>query len=108
MGPEARLKFLTEKLGLTEDQQTQIKAIFEKNGPKIKEIMSKGWKNLTDADKASLKELMKTQAGEINAVLTPEQQAKMKELRENRPHRPGGRGPGGKGKAPADNGAAAE
>ena len=81
MDPEARLKFLTEKLGLDADQQAKIKAIFEKNGPKFKELMAKGRENLTDADKTAMRELMKAQAEEIKAVLTPEQQEKMKELR---------------------------
>ena len=81
MGPEARLHFLTEKLGLDANQQAQIKAIFEKNQPKIKEITAKGWPNLTDADKVALRDLMKSQAGEVDAVLTPEQLVKIKELR---------------------------
>lgn len=82
MAPQARLQFLTEKLGLDADQQAKIKAIFEKNGPKFKEIMAKGRENLTDADKTALHELMKSQAEEVNAVLTPAQQEKMKELRQ--------------------------
>ena len=81
MDPEARLKFMTEKLGLTADQQAKIKAIIEKSAPKFKELMDKGRANLTDADKTALGDLMKAQTEEINAVLTPEQQAKMKELR---------------------------
>lgn len=90
MDPEARLKFMTEKLGLTADQQTKIKAIFEKNAPKMKEIMSKGRENLTDADKKAMGDLMKAQTEEINAILTPEQQTKMKEM--HPPGRGGARG----------------
>jgi Spy/CpxP family protein refolding chaperone len=93
MDPEARLKFLTEKLGLDADQQTKIKAIFEKNAPKFKELMTKGRENLTDADKTAMRDLMKAQTDEINAVLTPAQQEKMKEMR------PPGRG-GAKPAAP--------
>jgi len=81
MDPQARLKFLTEKLGLDADQQSKIKAIFEKNAPKFKELMSKGRENLTDAEKTALRDLMKSQAEEVNAVLTPAQQEKMKEFR---------------------------
>ena len=81
MDPEARLKFMTEKLALDAEQQAKIKAIFEKNGPKMKELMAKGRENLTDADKTALRDLMKSQTEEINAVLTPAQQEKMKELR---------------------------
>ena len=81
MDPEARLKYMTEKLGLNADQQAKIKAIFEKNAPKFKELMAKGRDNLTEADKTAMRDLMKAQNEEINAVLTPEQQTKMKEMR---------------------------
>jgi Spy/CpxP family protein refolding chaperone len=81
MDPEARLKFMTEKFGLTADQQAKIKEIIEKNVPKFKELMDKGWANLTEADMTAMRDSMKAQAEEINAVLTPEQQAKMKEWR---------------------------
>jgi Spy/CpxP family protein refolding chaperone len=81
LDPEARLKILTEKLGLNADQQAKIKAIYEKNAPKFKELMSKGRENLTDADKTALRELFKSQMEEVGAVLTPEQKEKLKELR---------------------------
>lgn len=87
MEPLARLKIMTEKLGLDADQQAEIKAIFEKNRPQFKELMSKGRENLTDADKVTLRELMKTQAEEMKAVLTPAQQEKLMQLRSH--HRGG-------------------
>ena len=87
MNPEERLKMMTEKLGLTQDQQDKIKAIQEKNGPQLKEFMAKGRENLSEADKEKAREIMKGQFEEIGAVLTPEQKEKMKELR----------GPGGPG-----------
>ena len=77
--PEARLQFLTEKLGLDATQQTQIKAIFEKYRPQVQAIVSKGWANLTDADKAALRDLRKQENGEVKAVLTPAQQETLKE-----------------------------
>ena len=84
-GPGERLKTLTEKLGLTEEQQGKIKAIFEKNAPKAKELREDA--ALSKEDKrAKLAELRKGEAEEIRAVLTPEQQEKMKALRkEGRP-----------------------
>lgn len=90
--PEARLKMMTEKLGLTADQQAKIKAIFEKDAPAMKELMAKGRENLTDADKEKLKELMKSQHEEVDAVLTPEQKEKAKAMHgEHGPgHKPGG------------------
>ncbi len=87
--PEARLQFLTEKLGLDAKQQTQIKAIFEKYRPQAQAILSKGRANLTDADKTALRDLRKQEAADIKAVLTPAQQETLKELRSE--HRKGGK-----------------
>lgn len=98
MRPEERLKMMTEKLGLSEEQQGKIKAIQEKNAPAMKELMAKGRDNLSEEDKAKMRELMKTQMEEIGTVLTPEQREKMKEMRG--PGGPGGerRGKPGEGK----------
>ena len=80
-GPHGdRLKELAEKLGLTDDQQAKIKPIFQD------EMQS--WKALredTSMDKKTkhekMMEIRKTHAGQIFAILTPEQQAKFKEMR---------------------------
>jgi Spy/CpxP family protein refolding chaperone len=85
--PEERLKMMTEKLGLTSEQQDKVKAIMEKNAPQMKELMAKGRENLSEEDKTKMREMMKAQFEEIGAVLTPEQKDKWKE----------GRGPGGPG-----------
>ena len=82
--PAERLKHMTETLGLTQEQQDKIKAIFEKNAPAIKELRSKGFQNLTDADKTKMRELVKAEMEDIAAVLTPEQKAKMKAEMEKR------------------------
>lgn len=95
-GPAERLKMMTEKLGLTQDQQDKIRAIFEKNAPAIKELMAKGRENLTEADKEKLHEIMKSEKEQIGEILTPEQKAKMKEHMEKRPGGPGGAGEGDK------------
>ncbi|MEI7911458.1 MAG: hypothetical protein WCK77_17635 [Verrucomicrobiota bacterium] len=81
MDPEARLKIMTEQLGLNADQQTKIKAVFEKSAAKVKELMAKGMDNLTDADKTAMRESFKSQMEEVTAILTPEQQEKLKQLR---------------------------
>ena len=80
--PEARLKAMTEKLALTEEQQGKIKAIWEKHAPALKELQSKGRQNLTEEDRTKLRELMKTQNEEVAAVLTPEQNEKLKATRQ--------------------------
>ena len=92
--PEDRLKRMTETLGLSQEQQDKIKAIFEKDAPKFKELMAKGRENLTEEDKAKMGELMKAQREEIAAILTPEQKEKQKAEMEKRGG-PGGRRPGG-------------
>ena len=79
-GAGERLKTMTEKLGLTEEQQGKIKEIFAKNAPKAKELRDDA--ALSQEDKrAKMMELRKAEAEEIRAVLTPEQQEKMKALR---------------------------
>ena len=79
-GAGERLKTLTEKLGLTEEQQGKIKEIFAKNVPKAKALREDT--ALSQEDKrAKMMELRKAEAEEIRAVLTPEQQEKMKALR---------------------------
>jgi len=106
-GPGDRLKMMTEKLDLTPDQQEKIKAIQEKNGAELKELMAKGRENLSEAEKTKARELMKSQMEEIRGVLTPAQQEKMKEMRHGGPggdRKPGDRKPGErKGKPEAAN-----
>ena len=94
--PEARLKMMTEKLALNEEQQGKIKAIFEKNAAQIKELRAKGRQNLTDEDRTKLREITKAQNQEVAAVLTPEQKEKYKELRAE-----GGRAGGARGQKKA-------
>ena len=78
--PGERLKTLTDKLGLSEEQQGKIKEIFAKNMPKAKALREDT--ALSQEDKrAKMQELRKGEAEEIRAVLTPEQQEKMKALR---------------------------
>ena len=78
--PGDRLKAMSEKLGLTEEQKEKLKAIFEKNQPKIKEVCTDT--ALSDEDKrAKMMELRKAEMEEIRTLLTPEQQEKMKEMR---------------------------
>ena len=42
MTPEERVKIMTEKLGLSEEQQTKIKAIYAKNDELFKAFRGKG------------------------------------------------------------------
>src|SRR5262245_20875819 len=79
-GPEERIKMMTEKLGLTAEQQEKIKAVFAKNEAKFKAAREKGRENMTEEDRKALHEAMKGQEEEVDAVLTPEQKEKRKEM----------------------------
>jgi Spy/CpxP family protein refolding chaperone len=70
--PEERLKHLTETLGLTQDQQDQIKQIFADGRTAFQ-----GLKDLPkDQRREQAHELMKAQHDKIVAVLTPDQVTK--------------------------------
>jgi len=96
--PEERIKRMTEHLGLTQDQQDKIKAIFAKTADEMKAYHDKGRANLTEDDKTKIREIMKAQFEEIGNVLTPEQKEKMKKAREEHGGGPGHHrgGPDGK------------
>jgi periplasmic protein CpxP/Spy len=81
MTPEGRLKMLTEKLNLTEDQQAKLKPILEDQSKQMKALH--GDASLAPAEKqAKMKELHEASTEKINAVLTPDQQAKWKQMRQ--------------------------
>ena len=81
MNPESRLKMLTEKLNLTEDQQAKLKPILEDESQQMKALHDDA--SLAPADKqAKMKELRDSSTDKINAVLTPDQQAKWKQMKQ--------------------------
>jgi Spy/CpxP family protein refolding chaperone len=81
MTPESRLKMLTEKLDLTEDQQAKLKPILEGQSTQMKTLHDDT--SLAPEDKrAKMKELHESSTEKINAVLTPDQQAKWKQLKQ--------------------------
>ena len=79
--PEGRLKMLTEKLDLTEDQQAKLKPILEDQAKQMKALHDDT--SLAPADKhAKMKELHDSSVEKLNAILTPDQQAKWKQMRQ--------------------------
>jgi len=81
MTPEDRLKMLTEKLNLTEDQQAKLKPILEDQSKLMKALHDDA--SLAPADKqAKMKELHESSVEKMNAILTPEQQTKWKQMRQ--------------------------
>ena len=102
--PEERLKRLTEALTLTQEQQDKVKAIFAKNEETFKAAREKG-RNMTEEERTKFGEAMRAQNEEIQALLTPEQKEKYKDMAQRRGgDRPRGEGrpgaPGGGGAAP--------
>lgn len=67
-----KIKKLVDALSLTEQQETQLTAIIEKHKVSMKE-MDKGMKE-------KFQHAREQKIAEINAILTPDQQLKFKEL----------------------------
>ena len=81
MTPEARLKMLTEKLNLTDDQQAKLKPVLEDQSKQMKALHEDT--SLAPADRqAKMKELHESSMAKLNDILTPEQQAKWKQMRQ--------------------------
>lgn len=96
--PEERVKHMKETLGLTDDQAAKLLDIFKKSGDQRKAIMDDTASSKEDKH-TKMEELGKTTRTEIEAVLTPEQQAKAKaEMEKRRGEHRGG--PGAAGGAP--------
>lgn len=81
--PEARLQMLSEKLNLTDDQKTKLKPILQDQAQQFKAVHDDT--SLTDEQRAAKKKSIRQSTQEqINAVLTPEQQAKLKEMKQEK------------------------
>ncbi len=79
MHPGDRIKELTEKLSLTDEQVAKIKPILADEMAAMKALHED---NATDKDakKEKFMEIRKSHADQILAILTPEQQAKFKDM----------------------------
>jgi len=83
LNPEDQLKVLTEKLSLTPEQQEKVKAVYARTVEKLKAM--RGDKALSeDARRQQFTEMRRAEFQEIQAILTPEQQEKMKALARER------------------------
>jgi Spy/CpxP family protein refolding chaperone len=81
MTPENRLKWMTEKLNLTDDQQAKIKPLLEDETTQMKAVRSDT--SLSPQDRhAKMKSINAASTEKINAILTPEQQTKWKEMKQ--------------------------
>ena len=75
---------LTEELGLTEEQQSQLEEILEKHAQEMKENEASG----TMPDQSSMQASMEALDDEISSILTDEQKSKLDEIKANRPEPP--------------------
>lgn len=69
---ERYMERMEKKLELTADQQTQLKAIYDKNAAERKAL------------RESMHRLHESTNNDIRAILTPEQQAKFDKMKERR------------------------
>jgi periplasmic protein CpxP/Spy len=78
-----RMQKLSQELNLTADQQAKIKPIFQQAHAQAKTIHQDTTLN-KDQKMAKMKELHQNAMAQMNEILTPEQQATWKQLREQR------------------------
>jgi periplasmic protein CpxP/Spy len=76
---ERRLKMLTQKLNLTPDQVTQVKAIQDDTANQMRTLRDDTSMSQTDK-RAKMKEIAKASDDKTRALLTPDQQTKYDEL----------------------------
>jgi Spy/CpxP family protein refolding chaperone len=91
-----RVERLSKELNLTDDQKTKVTALFEKEGKEMRDLRGE-----TDRDtrREKMRTLRQDQDKELKTILTPDQQEKWKQLREQMRQRRPQNGAGGAGEA---------
>ena len=90
MDPEQQTKMLTEKLNLTADQQSKVKAIFTDHQKQMQSFMQD--QSMSRDDKRSKFEQMRSDTdSQVRAVLTGDQQQKFDAMLKEREQRMGQR-----------------
>jgi len=84
--PERRLAELTEKLGLTAEQQASIRSIFTAEAETIKKLDSEALTG--DQRREKMHQILKDHRAKVSAVLTQEQRTKFAEMRPKGPRHP--------------------
>jgi Spy/CpxP family protein refolding chaperone len=96
-----RFQQAMQDLGLTDEQKTQVKALFEEYRPKFQAIRQEA----NGDPKAAMEKarpLLQEFRDKLNGILTPEQAAKLKEKVEQVREQAGGARPAGKRKGGGD------
>jgi periplasmic protein CpxP/Spy len=78
---EQHLQMLSEKLNLTDDQKAKLKPILEDEMQQMKAVREDSSLS-QEQRRAKMKSIHESLHEQINAVLTPEQQAKFKQMRQ--------------------------
>jgi len=78
-GVEQHLQMLSEKLNLTDDQKGKLKPILQDQMQQMKAVREDSSLS-EDQKRAKMKSIHESLHEQISAVLTPEQQAKFKEM----------------------------
>jgi Spy/CpxP family protein refolding chaperone len=76
---EQHLQMLSEKLNLTDDQKAKLKPILQDQMQQMKGVREDSSLS-EDQRRAKMKSIHESLHDQINAVLTPEQQAKFKQM----------------------------
>jgi len=80
MSADAHLQMLSENLNLTDDQKAKLKPILQDQEQQVKAVNNDT--SLTEEQKTAKKKALHESFHEqLNAVLTPEQQAKLKQMK---------------------------
>ena len=83
-----RLRYLSEKLGLTEDQKTKIKPILQEEASKLKSIRDD--KSLSDETKrAKIGEQLNQTSAKIKPILNPQQAVQLEKMKQDAAKRRG-------------------
>lgn len=75
---KARLEQMKTDLKLTDEQAAKIKDLFKAQGEQMKAIRESG-----EVNREKMKDLMKEREAKMKEILTPEQLAKLKDMRKN-------------------------
>jgi Spy/CpxP family protein refolding chaperone len=78
---DQHLQMLSEKLNLTDDQKAKLKPILQDQMQQMKAVRE-GSSFSEEQKRAKMKSIHESLHDQINVVLTPEQQAKFKQMRQ--------------------------
>lgn len=93
MGSARQMDRLSQKLNLTDEQKSKLQPLFEEHRKQMQSL----WQDTSltpEQRREKAKELRQANHQQMLAILTPEQQQKLQQMRADRPHRRHGYGQG--------------